>query len=124
MTPTAPPEPLRVLVCGGREYSDYGAVRNALDAIALRRGIGTVIHGGAGGADTLAGRWAASNGIPAVVFRPNWARHGRGAGMRRNRDMLTRGKPDLVLAFPGGPGTANMVSIAARAGVRVIRGGA
>jgi hypothetical protein len=33
--------------------------------------------------------------------------------------MLDEGKPDLVLAFPGGRGTRNMVGQAKRAGVPV-----
>ena len=33
--------------------------------------------------------------------------------------MLAEGKPDLVVAFPGGAGTANMIEQARAAGVRV-----
>ena len=40
--------------------------------------------------------------------------------MIRNRRMLIEGKPDLVLAFPGGKGTANMVEISRKAGVKVV----
>ena len=39
----------------------------------------------------------------------------------RNREMLERGRPDLVIAFPGGPGTANMVKLAREAGIEVIK---
>ena len=35
--------------------------------------------------------------------------------------MLDHGKPDIVVAFPGGRGTADMVKRAEDAGVRVIR---
>jgi UDP-N-acetylmuramoylalanine-D-glutamate ligase len=35
--------------------------------------------------------------------------------------MLNEGKPDLVVAFPGGAGTENMVSLATKAGIEVIR---
>jgi hypothetical protein len=34
--------------------------------------------------------------------------------------MLDEGKPDLVLAFPGGRGTANMMRQARERGVRVV----
>jgi hypothetical protein len=34
--------------------------------------------------------------------------------------MLDEGKPDLVIAFPGGRGTADMVKKARRAGVEVV----
>jgi hypothetical protein len=35
--------------------------------------------------------------------------------------MLDVGKPDLVIAFPGGNGTAHMVGIAKAAGITVIK---
>ena len=34
--------------------------------------------------------------------------------------MLDEGKPDLVVAFPGGRGTAHMTRIARGAGIEVI----
>jgi hypothetical protein len=37
----------------------------------------------------------------------------------RNSKMLAEGKPEMVLAFPGGRGTANMVKQARSAGVSV-----
>ena len=49
-----------------------------------------------------------------------WHRLGRKAGPIRNQRMLDEGKPDLVVAFPGGTGTAGMVALACKAGVRVI----
>ena len=42
------------------------------------------------------------------------------AGPRRNARMLAEGKPDLVVAFPGGRGTADMVSKARAAKVEVM----
>ena len=44
----------------------------------------------------------------------------RGAGPERNARMLAEGRPDLVVAFPGGTGTADMVRRAKAAGVRVV----
>jgi hypothetical protein len=35
--------------------------------------------------------------------------------------MLDEGKPDLVVAFPGGTGTADMVKRAELAGVKVVK---
>ena len=81
-----------------------------------------MIHGAARGADTLAGRWAQDRNIPVREFPAEWRVNGRynnHAGLDRNARMLRHGKPDLVAAFPGGTGTAHMVSIAARADVPV-----
>lgn len=43
------------------------------------------------------------------------------AGPIRNSRMLREGKPDLVLAFPGHGGTADMVKQAGEAGVGVMK---
>jgi hypothetical protein len=40
-------------------------------------------------------------------------------GPIRNKPMLEEGKPDLVVAFPSGRGTANMMKQAREAGVPV-----
>lgn len=50
---------------------------------------------------------------------PRSATNGKAAGPIRNQRMLDEGKPDLVVAFPGGRGTADMVRRAKAAGVPV-----
>lgn len=45
---------------------------------------------------------------------------GKAAGPIRNQHMIDTAKPDLVVSFPGGAGTADMVRRAKAAGVRVI----
>ena len=59
-------------------------------------------------------------GLPCAVYRADWEGLGRKAGPIRNQQMLDEGKPDLVVAFPGGRGTANMMRIAREAGIEVI----
>jgi UDP-N-acetylmuramoylalanine-D-glutamate ligase len=58
--------------------------------------------------------------IPVETYEADWDTHGKAAGPIRNKRMLDEGKPDLVVAFPGGRGTANMISQARKAGVEVI----
>ena len=110
---------MRVLVTGGRDYRDSGAVHAALDRVHREVVIDAVIHGAGRGADTLADTWAALRGVPAHAFPAQWRAYGRGAGPIRNQRMLDDGKPGLVVAFPGGRGTADMVRRARRAGVEV-----
>lgn len=110
---------LRVLVCGGRDLRDAKGMWHHLDRLHADRGVAVLIHGGAVGADSLAGRWAAERGIDLTVFPANWQRHGTAAGPIRNARMLAEGKPDAVIAFPGGRGTANMIAQARKAGVPV-----
>jgi len=79
-----------------------------------------VIQGEARGADHLAALWALRSKIPLVCYPAEWSKHGKKAGPIRNKQMLEDGKPTIVVAFPGGRGTANMVKQAKAAGVRVV----
>ena len=91
----------------------------ALDAMAEIVWIDAVIHGDPLGADRFAGGWARLRGIEEIPFPADWAAHGRAAGPIRNKRMLDEGRPDLVVAFPGGRGTANMVQQAMDPGLPV-----
>src|SRR5262249_4705180 len=112
---------MRVLVCGGRRYDDNTTLSSRLNALHAERSITLVIHGGAAGADRLAQHWAVDNGVEFVAFAPDWSRHALAAGPMRNAKMLRDGRPDLVLAFPGGRGTIDMVRQAEAAGGSVER---
>lgn len=111
---------LKVLVCGGRDFNDALTLGSWLGGIHKQRGIDVLIHGGARGADFMAGKFAEWMGIPVLEFPADWARDGKAAGPIRNSRMLSEGKPDLVVAFDGGRGTADMVEKAKRAGVEVL----
>ena len=112
---------MRVLVCGGRTYSDVSRVWEVLCAIEFERGgISCIIHGAARGADRLAERWAHTFGVLKDAYPAYWATHGKAAGAIRNKQMIVEGKPDLVVAFPGGRGTANMVQQARLHGIDVM----
>ena len=50
-------------------------------------------------------------------IRLDWKKYGKKAGPLRNQQMLEEGKPDLVVAFPGGNGTADMVRRAKKANI-------
>jgi hypothetical protein len=106
---------MRVLVCGGRDYSDYEKVKEVLDGIRPTE----IIHGNARGADTLGGDYARSNGIECREYPADWDAYGRRAGYVRNSQMLVEGRPELVVAFPGGKGTEMMIKLAKSAGVAV-----
>jgi hypothetical protein len=121
---------MRVLVCGGRTYSDIARVTEILDVINGQNPelpdvyqelkIKVIISGHAKGADTLGEDYAQWNDIELEVYPAQWNRYGKRAGYVRNTQMLEEGKPDLIVAFPGGRGTAMMCDIARKAGVEVM----
>ena len=113
---------MRVLICGDRNWLNKALIMQKLEG--LKETVSVVIEGEARGADTLGRICAERLGIPVEKYPADWKRHGLSAGMIRNKLMLEVGKPDLVLAFHSSieesKGTANMVKIARKAGVKVI----
>jgi len=111
---------VRVLVCGGRRFGDQDLLNRTLDALAKTQQVDAIIEGNASGADRMAGYWARKRHVDNLKFPADWMRDGQAAGPIRNAKMLAEGRADLVLAFPGGRGTADMVGRARAAGVLVI----
>lgn len=119
---------MRVLVCGGRTFGVEPAgcdletaakalaevidLSRVLDFLHAHTPISCIIEGAAKGADTLAKGWAHKRSVPVEEYPANWKKYGRRAGYLRNQQMLAEGKPEIVVAFPGGRGTANMVELA------------
>ena len=110
---------MRLLVCGGRDFNHYGMVCGALSAVHKKHGIMLLIHGGCSGADQLSAEWAEGLDIPTRAYPAEWDKHGRKAGPLRNQEMIDHGKPDALVAFPGGRGTADMVARAKAANIPI-----
>ncbi len=108
------------IVCGGRDYSDGERLDDELDLLHAEYEFELIVHGGARGADTLARNWAYQRGVKCRCYRADWECYGRSAGHIRNQQMLDSEKPDLVIAFSGGRGTADMVRRARAEGVLVV----
>ena len=109
--------PFRVLITGGRDFTDRGVIEKALMDIEQLPDV--IIHGDAAGADRVAGQVAAKLGLEVWKFPAQWRRFGKSAGPRRNYQMIQEGRPTHVLAFPGGRGTQNMVKQAEAAGLPI-----
>jgi UDP-N-acetylmuramoylalanine-D-glutamate ligase len=106
---------VRVLVCGGRDFNDVDLMYDILKEY----NISVLITGHAKGADQMAEMWADEHRIENEIYPAQWDKYGRAAGPIRNKQMLDEGEPDLVIAFPGGKGTANMVNQAKERGIPV-----
>lgn len=120
-----------ILVCGSRTWTDERAIETALLDVGEEWGCRIlddasgwhsirVLHGGAAGADAIAGRIAEGYGFMAEAWPADWNLHGRRAGIFRNLAMLDA-KPDLVLAFWDGKskGTAHTIREAEKRGIEV-----
>lgn len=116
---------MKVLVCGGRDFYDYERLCRVLDFVRTGRDVTHIIHGAAPGADVLSGVWANARGLECSAYPARWfdsrGRLDRAAGPIRNQRMLDENTDiGLVVAFPGGRGTADMVRRARRAGIEVL----
>lgn len=120
-TPDAAPAKLKtVLVCGDADAVDEQRVFAILDRLLADEGDFRIVHGGKRGADLLATKWAIAHRVRSIVERASWFRYGKAAGPLRNEHMLNGYDPFLVLAFPGGQDSMDLVARARRAGVRVV----
>lgn len=114
---------MRVLVTGGRNYADSAMVFGVLDGLEAAHGPRlTIIQGGCPtGADALARKWCCAKGVPYDNYPAEWRKYGKKAGPLRNSRMVTEGKPDLCVSFPGGAGTEDCTRKAKDAGIRVVQ---
>lgn len=105
----------RVAVTGGRNYANSETTQRAL---ALLSPDVTLVCGAATGADALCAELWESLGRPVERHPADWDRLGRAAGPVRNQQMIDSGV-GLLIAFPGGRGTADMIRRAHKSGVPV-----
>ncbi|MCT0230977.1 DUF2493 domain-containing protein [Synechococcus sp. CS-1324] len=118
-----------VIAAGGGRDLAWPDQRVAAELLARSGGrlVHLLLHGGARGADAAIARAAHQLGWSALVMPAEWRRHGRAAGPIRNRELIelavaravAHTSPGvstsvLVVAFPGGPGTASLVQQARR----------
>ena len=128
----APSHSLVIAAGGGRDLA-WPQQRVAAELLARSSGrlVHLLLHGGARGADAAIGRAAQQLGWSALVMPAQWQLHGRAAGPIRNRELLelaisraealsSAAAPVsvLVVAFPGGAGTASLVREARRLAAR------
>lgn len=120
------------IVCGGRDLTDRDLVFHALDTLWKQGRFEAIVEGGQrtrdkktgqliGGADFWAHAWAVARGVPHFTEPADWDKWGKRAGPIRNLAMITKFDPKLVVAFPGGRGTADMIERAEEYGITALR---
>lgn len=120
---------MRLLICGGRNWGytvescwtekDVAQWQKALYLIE-EKVPDYIISGAAKGADELGPMFRIMYGVNGKEYPAKWGDNGKAAGPIRNQQMLDEGKPDMVMAFKGGTGTADMVKRAKKADVPVV----
>lgn len=100
---------MKLAIVGSRTFTNKNLLESTLNNYKDR--ITLVVSGGARGADSLGESWAAKNNIPVKIFKPEWHKYGKSAGMIRNELIIQ--ECDICMAFWDGKskGTANSIFI-------------
>jgi SLOG family YspA-like protein len=113
----------RLLVSGDRNWTDAHYIFRLLRAEHGREPIHVLIEGEANGVDKIFKACADRLGILVLPYKAEWKKYGRGAGPKRNKQMLKEGMPTELIAvhedLTQSKGTANMIEFALRAGIPV-----
>lgn len=107
---------MKIAVIGSRSFNDYGLLKETLASLEISE----IVSGGAKGADSLAEQYAKEANIKTLIFKPDWAKHGKSAGFKRNVDIISNS--DMVVAFWDGEskGTKHSIDTAEKQGKKVL----
>lgn len=110
---------MKIIVAGGRDFDDYEKLCSALAQVVCMSPELEIVHGGAKGADSLAGHWCWRQHVGYRIFLPDWDKHGKRAGPLRNAEMARYA--EMLIAFWDGKsrGTHDMIRRALSEGLEV-----
>ena len=105
-----------IAVIGSRNFLNYELLESILDSLPKAS---QFVSGGAKGADKLAELYAEKNQIPVVIFKPDWQKYGKAAGVIRNREIIEAA--EMLVAFWDGEskGTASSLAFAKKKGMPI-----
>lgn len=112
---------LIVVINGSRQFTNYNLLEEKCYEILapyIEKGFNIIIReGSARGADTLAIRFAKENNFELQDYKADWDRFGRGAGFKRNIEMIegVNGdkKANILISFNmNTPGTNHTIRYA------------
>lgn len=103
---------MRLAVVGSRGFDNFEYLAEILDTIHVFSTITLIVSGGAGGADSLAARWATENGVESLEILPDWSKHGRAAGFIRNVEIWNHADEGIAFWDGQSKGTAHSFEIA------------
>lgn len=108
---------MKVIIAGGRDVTEPQLLLEAITDSGFT--ISEVVCGKARGADTLGEQWALQNDIPVKYFPADWNKYGKSAGYIRNAQMADYAEALIALWDGSSKGTANMIELAKKKGLRL-----
>jgi hypothetical protein len=111
----------RIAFTGGIDFNDHNRIWDRLDKVRAKHPDMVLLHGGSPkGAERIAACWANRRKVQQIVFKPDWARHGKAAPFKRN-DQIIDALPIGIVVFPGSGISANLADKAKKLGIPVWR---
>ncbi|MBC8266293.1 MAG: DUF2493 domain-containing protein [Flavobacteriales bacterium] len=109
----------KVIIAGSRDFNNFSKLKSVCDFLLKDFKKVVIISGGAKGADQLGERYAELRGFKVKLYKADWKKYGKSAGIKRNAEMAEYA--DMLIAFWDGKskGTANMISLAKKANIQV-----
>ena len=112
-----------MLVCGDRNWHNFVLPRQILKDLLKHDPIITVVHGDCRGADKICGYTARQLGMTVIPEPANWNEYGLKAGPIRNKFMIDKYHPNLVVAFhndiQNSKGTLGMLKLAKKSNIPI-----
>ncbi len=84
---------MQTAVIGSRSFNDYTLLKQTLDKYA----ISAIVSGGARGVDQLGEQYALDKGLPTLILKPDYDKHGKKEQLLRNLDIIDAA--EQVIAF-------------------------
>ena len=96
-------------IIGSREFNDYELLKCEILKFVDITNISKIISGGANGADKLGERFALEYDIEKLIFKPDWNKYGKSAGIIRNGDIINNSTHVIAFWKNNSPGTKNSI---------------
>lgn len=77
---------MKLAVVGSRGFDDCILFEKTMAE--FNKDISTIISGGAEGADNFAEIWANKNKKKLIIYKPEWSKYGKSAGIIRNKKII------------------------------------
>src|SRR6056297_2533768 len=103
---------MKVIIAGSRGFDGYNLLKEKRDFYLSRQTDVEIVSGTARGADQIGERYAKERGYKLTRFPADWDKHGKSAGVIRNKEMAEYA--DALIAFWDGKssGTRHMLQTA------------
>lgn len=101
--------PHKVVVCGSREFEDYRILEKTLDKLLEGIEVESIISGGCRGTDTLVKRYCLERRIIFTEVKPQYTLFGKGAPLKRNKQMAELGTSTIGFWDGKSTGTLDML---------------